>query len=336
MAQIGMVGLGRMGANMVRRLLKAGHQCVVYDVDAKAVNELSQHGAVGAASLRELVAGLVQPRAVWLMVPAALVDQELADLSALLAEGDIVIDGGNSHYLDDLRRGRDLQARGIHYVDVGTSGGVMGIERGYCLMIGGDAAIVGHLDPIFASLAPGSPESSPLGQEANQRRAEGGYLHCGPQGAGHFVKMVHNGIEYGVMAAYAEGLNILRHANIGKQTQVADAETTPLRNPEYYQFDLDLPDIAEVWRHGSVISSWLLDLTAKALREDPDLGGFAGRVSDSGEGRWTLAAAIDEGVPVPVISAALFERFQSRGNGDYADRLLSAMRKQFGGHQEKK
>jgi 6-phosphogluconate dehydrogenase len=325
-----------MGANMVRRLTQAGHQCVVYDVDPKAVNELSKSGAVGTASLAALVSGLKEPRAIWLMVPAALVDRELAALSPLLARGDIVIDGGNSHYLDDLRRGRELKARGVHYVDVGTSGGVMGIERGYCLMIGGDAAIVGHLDPIFAALAPGSAESSGAGHETNEQRAESGYLHCGPQGAGHFVKMVHNGIEYGVMAAYAEGLNILRHANIGKRSQESDAETTPLRNPEYYQFDLDLPEIAEVWRHGSVISSWLLDLTAKALREDSNLGEYAGRVSDSGEGRWTLAAALDEGVPAPVISAALFERFQSRGNADYADRVLSAMRKQFGGHQEKK
>jgi len=325
-----------MGANMVRRLTKAGHQCVVYDVDPKAVNELTKSGVMGTASLAELVTGLKQPRAIWLMVPAALVDRELAALSPLLSKGDILIDGGNSLYLDDLRRGRDLQARGIHYVDVGTSGGVMGIERGYCLMIGGDAAIVGHLEPIFAALAPGSAKSSRVGEQTNEQRAENGYLHCGPQGAGHFVKMVHNGIEYGVMAAYAEGLNILRHANIGKHTQDADAETTPLRNPEYYQFDLDLPEIAEVWRHGSVISSWLLDLTAEALRGDPDLAEYAGRVSDSGEGRWTLAAALDEGVPAPVISAALFERFQSRGNADYADRLLSAMRKQFGGHKEKK
>lgn len=335
MAQLGMVGLGRMGANMVRRLTQAGHQCVVYDVDAKAVDKLSGEGVVGATSLAKLVAGLAEPRAIWLMVPAALVDRELAALSPLLVKGDIVVDGGNSHYLDDLRRGRELKARGIHYVDVGTSGGVMGIERGYCLMIGGDAAIVGHLDPIFSALAPGSVESSTGAHQTNEQRAENGYLHCGPQGAGHFVKMVHNGIEYGVMAAYAEGLNILRHANIGKRTQDSDAETTPLRNPEYYQFDLDLPEIAEVWRHGSVISSWLLDLTARALRNDSDLGEYAGRVSDSGEGRWTLAAAIDEGVPAPVISAALFERFQSRGNGDYADRLLSAMRKQFGGHNEK-
>jgi len=336
MAQIGMVGLGRMGANMVRRLTKAGHQCVVYDVDPKAVKELSQHGARGTASLAELAAALGKPRAIWLMVPAALVDRELAVLSPLLTTGDIVIDGGNSHYLDDLRRGRELKSRGIHYVDVGTSGGVMGIERGYCLMIGGDAGIVEHLDPIFAALAPGPAGSSNGGAKTSVRKAESGYLHCGPQGAGHFVKMVHNGIEYGVMAAYAEGLNILRHANIGKQAQDSDAETTPLRNPEYYQFELNLPDIAEVWRHGSVISSWLLDLTAIALRDDADLHEYKGRVSDSGEGRWTLAAALDEGVPAPVISAALFERFQSRGNADYADRLLSAMRKQFGGHAEKK
>jgi 6-phosphogluconate dehydrogenase len=326
-----------MGANMVRRLTRAGQQCVVFDVDAVAVRSLAQPGVTGTASLSELVAALAKPRAIWLMVPAALVDQELATLVPLLTPGDIIIDGGNSHYHDDIRRGRDLKSRGIHYIDVGTSGGVMGIERGYCLMIGGDKAIVEHLTPIFAALAPGAAtDSSTGGQEINKSPAEHGYFHCGPQGAGHFVKMVHNGIEYGVMGAYAEGLNILRDANIGKQLQKADAETTPLRNPEYYQFDLNLPEIAEVWRHGSVISSWLLDLTAKALRGDAELKEYAGRVSDSGEGRWTLAAAIDEGVPAPVISAALFGRFQSRGNADYADRLLSAMRKQFGGHDEKK
>jgi 6-phosphogluconate dehydrogenase len=318
-----------MGANMVRRLTRAGHQCVVHDVDATAVRSLAQGGEVrGAASVSELVTALTKPRAIWLMVPAALVDQELAILLPLLSAGDIVIDGGNSHYQDDIRRGRDLRSRGMHYVDVGTSGGVMGIERGYCLMIGGEKAVVEHLTPIFAALAPGAVEpKSP---------AEQGFLHCGPQGAGHFVKMVHNGIEYGVMAAYAEGLNILHDANIGKRAQTADAETTPVRDPEYYQFELNLPDIAEVWRHGSVIGSWLLDLTAKALRGDAELGEYAGRVSDSGEGRWTLAAAIDEGVPVPVMSAALFGRFQSRGNALYADRLLSAMREQFGGHHEKK
>jgi 6-phosphogluconate dehydrogenase len=337
MQQLGMIGLGRMGANMVRRLTQAGQQCVVYDVDAKVVRSLTQGGVIGTGSLPELVAVLTKPRAIWLMVPAALVDHELEVLVPLLTPGDIVIDGGNSHYHDDIRRGRDLKSRGIHYVDVGTSGGVMGIERGYCLMIGGEKAIVEHLTPIFAALAPGAgTDSAKSGQATNESPAEHGYLHCGPQGAGHFVKMVHNGIEYGVMAAYAEGLNILRGANIGKQLQKADAETTPLRNPEYYQFDLNLPEIAEVWRHGSVISSWLLDLTATALRGDAELKEYAGRVSDSGEGRWTLASAIDEGVPALVISAALFGRFQSRGNADYADRLLSAMRKQFGGHDEKK
>jgi len=337
MQQLGMIGLGRMGANMVRRLTQAGQQCVVYDVDPKAVCSVIEHGVIGKPSLPELVAALTKPRAIWLMVPAALVDHELEVLTPLLTPGDIVIDGGNSHYHDDIRRGRDLKSRGIHYIDVGTSGGVMGIERGYCLMIGGEKAIVEHLTPIFAALASGAAtDSSKGGQEINKSPAEKGYFHCGPQGAGHFVKMVHNGIEYGVMAAYAEGLNILRDANIGKQQQKVDAETTPLRNPEYYQFDLNLPEIAEVWRHGSVISSWLLDLTAKALRGDAELKEYAGRVSDSGEGRWTLAAAIDEGVPAPVISAALFGRFQSRGNADYADRLLSAMRKQFGGHDEKK
>ena len=338
MPQLGMIGLGRMGANMVRRLTKAGQHCVVYDVDAKAVSSVAQGGVVGTASLAELVAALAKPRAIWLMVPAALVDHELEVLTPLLAKGDIVIDGGNSHYQDDIRRGRELKSRGIHYIDVGTSGGVMGIERGYCLMIGGEKAVVEHLTPIFAALAPGAAtDSSKGGHEKSKSPAEQGYFHCGAQGAGHFVKMVHNGIEYGLMEAYAEGLNILRHANIGKQQQQkGDAETTPLRNPEYYQFDLNLPEIAEVWRHGSVISSWLLDLTAQALRGDADLKEYAGRVSDSGEGRWTLAAAIDEGVPAPVISAALFGRFQSRGNADYADRLLSAMRKQFGGHDEKK
>ena len=338
MQQLGMIGLGRMGANMVRRLTQAGHQCVVYDVDPKVVCSVIERGVIGKPSLPELVAALTKPRAIWLMVPAALVDHELEVLTPLLTPGDIVIDGGNSHYHDDIRRGRDLKSRGIHYIDVGTSGGVMGIERGYCLMIGGETAIVEHLTPIFAALAPGSAgDSSMGGHEINKTPAENGYFHCGAQGAGHFVKMVHNGIEYGVMAAYAEGLNILRDANIGKQQhQKADAETTPLRNPEYYQFDLNLPEIAEVWRHGSVISSWLLDLTAKALRGDAQLKEYAGRVSDSGEGRWTLAAAIDEGVPAPVISAALFGRFQSRGNADYADRVLSAMRKQFGGHDERK
>jgi 6-phosphogluconate dehydrogenase len=335
--QLGMVGLGRMGADMVRRLTKAAHECVVYDVDAKSVSSLAQRGVLGTASPAQLVAALRPPRAIWLMVPAAVVDQELAKLVPLLAPGDIVIDGGNSYYHDDIRRGFELKSRGLHYLDVGTSGGVMGIERGYCLMIGGEKSIVEHLKPIFAALAPGAAmDSHVTGEERSKRTAEQGYLHCGPQGAGHFVKMVHNGIEYGVMASYAEGLNIFRHANIGKQSQQADAETTPLRNPKFYQYDLNVPEIAEVWRHGSVISSWLLDLTAKALRNDSDLSEYAGRVSDSGEGRWTLETAIDEGVPAPVIGAALFSRFQSRGNADYADRLLSAMRKQFGGHDEKK
>lgn len=336
MPQLGMIGLGRMGANMVRRLTKAGHLCVVYDVHAEAVKALEQPGVLGAASLEQLVAALTKPRTIWLMVPAALVDQEIALLVPLLAAGDIVIDGGNSYYRDDMRRGAELKARGIHYVDVGTSGGVAGVERGYCLMIGGEKTIVEHLTPIFAALAPGvDANSRTVGDKKTQSTAESGYWHCGAQGAGHFVKMIHNGIEYGVMASYAEGLNILRNANIGTQRHDADAETTPLRDPECYQFDLNLPQIAEVWRHGSVIGSWLLDLTAQALRDDPDLKDYAGRVSDSGEGRWTLAAAIDEGVPAPVIGAALFERFQSRGNADYANRVLSAMRKQFGGHDEK-
>jgi 6-phosphogluconate dehydrogenase len=335
--QLGMVGLGRMGADMVRRLTRAAHECVVYDVNAKAVSTLAQRGIVGTASPAQLVAALKPPRAIWLMVPAAVVDQELEKLVPLLVPGDIVIDGGNSYYRDDLRRGLELKSRGIHYIDVGTSGGVMGIERRYCLMIGGEREIVEHLKPIFATLAPGlSKDSDATEAERGKSTAEQGYLHCGPQGAGHFVKMVHNGIEYGVMASYAEGLNIFRHANIGKQSQHADAETAPVREPKFYQYDLNIPEIAEVWRRGSVISSWLLDLTAKALRNDPDLTEYAGRVSDSGEGRWTLASAIDEGVPAPVIGAALFGRFQSRGDADYADRLLSAMRKQFGGHDEKK
>lgn len=337
MAQLGMIGLGRMGANMVRRLAKAGHQCVVYDVHPEAVEALQQPNVVGAASLKTLVSALAPPRAIWLMVPAAVVDPELAALVPLLAAGDTVIDGGNSYYHDDIRRSAELKARGIHYLDVGTSGGVAGVERGYCLMIGGEQQIVQSLTPIFAALAPGAAaDLRTADDDYHLGTADQGYLHCGPNGAGHFVKMVHNGIEYGVMAAYAEGLNILRNANIGKQQREADAETTPLRNPEHYQFDLNLAQVTEVWRHGSVISSWLLDLTAQALRNDADLKNYAGRVSDSGEGRWTLAAAIDEGVPAPVISAALFERFQSRGHADYADRLLSAMRKQFGGHDEKK
>ncbi|HTP41001.1 MAG TPA: decarboxylating 6-phosphogluconate dehydrogenase [Nitrospiria bacterium] len=334
--QIGMIGLGRMGANMVRRLLKGGHECVVYDVNADAVTALVDSGALGTKTLNEMVSRLSAPRAVWLMVPAAVVDEQLASLVPLLEAGDTVIDGGNSYYRDDIRRGAELKGRGVHYVDVGTSGGVFGRERGYCLMIGGETAAVTRLRPVFASLAPGV-ESAPRtpGRGTRDGTAEQGFLHCGPHGAGHFVKMVHNGIEYGLMAAYAEGLNILRHADVGLHPRAADAETAPLRHPEWYQYKLDLPEIAELWRRGSVISSWLLDLTARALLDDPGLERFTGRVSDSGEGRWTVEAAIDEGVPAPVISAALFGRFTSRGNADDADRLLSAMRKQFGGHDEK-
>src|SRR5665213_1721042 len=338
--QIGMVGLGRMGANMVRRLMRGGHTCVAYDVNSSAVAALTKDGATGATSVDAFAGALTKPRAIWMMVPAAVVDATIDTLVQHLEAGDILIDGGNSHYVDDIRRAAAIKAKGIHYVDAGTSGGVWGFDRGFCLMIGGERDVVQHLGPIFETLAP-PKESVPqtparATAPSHTSTAEHGYLHCGPSGAGHFVKMVHNGIEYGVMAAYAEGLNILRHANVGAQHREADAETTPLRSPEYYQFDLSLPEIAEVWRHGSVISSWLLDLTAHALRDDPELKGYAGRVSDSGEGRWTLAAAIEEGVPTPVIGAALFERFQSRGNADYADKLLSAMRKQFGGHDEKK
>lgn len=330
--QLGMLGLGRMGANMVRRLLKAGHQCVVYDRIPATVKNVAGEGAVGSDSLRDFVTRLQKPRVVWLMVPAAVVDPTLEELATLLEPGDIVIDGGNSWYRDDLERAQRLKQRRLHYVDCGTSGGVFGLERGYCLMIGGELEVVQRLEPIFASLAPGRQGAASDGKGS----AELGYLHCGPNGAGHFVKMVHNGIEYGLMAAYAEGLNILRHANVGSKPVEADAETTPLRDPAAYQYDLDLAQIVELWRHGSVISSWLLDLTANALRDDAALSQFAGRVSDSGEGRWTLAAAIDEGVPAPVLSAALFERFQSRGNAEYAGRVLSAMRKQFGGHEEKR
>jgi 6-phosphogluconate dehydrogenase len=335
--QIGMIGLGRMGANMVQRLMNHGHQCVVFDINADAVGNLAAHGAVGAHSLEDFIAQLSKPRAIWLMLPAAIVDQELTALAPLLEAGDIVIDGGNSFYRDDIRRGAELKQKGIHYVDVGTSGGIAGLAGGYCLMIGGEPEIVSHLHPIFASLAPGVEAAAPApGRENSNSTAEQGFLYCGPHGAGHFVKMVHNGIEYGIMEAYAEGFNILRKANIGKRQRPVDAETTPLRNPEYYQYELDLPEIAEVWRRGSVIRSWLLDLTAAALLEDPDLKNFEGRVSDSGEARWTIAAAIDEEVPVPVISAALYGRFESRDETDYADRLLSALRKQFGGHAEKK
>jgi 6-phosphogluconate dehydrogenase len=334
--QLGMIGLGRMGANMVRRLLKGGHRCVVFDMSAKAIEELAQEGATASSNPGDLVKKLEQPRAIWLMVPAAVVDKTIADVAAHLQPGDVLIDGGNSYYIDDIRRSKELTSKGIHYVDVGTSGGVWGLERGYCMMIGGDAAVVKHLDPIFRTLAPGigTIPRTP-GREKLNGTAESGYLHCGPSGAGHFVKMVHNGIEYGVMAAYAEGLGVLRDANVGKQKTVIDAETTPLRDPEHYQYDINLRDVAEVWRRGSVIASWLLDLTATALVEDPALSKFAGRVSDSGEGRWTIKAAIDEGVPVPVLSAALYQRFASRGDADYQDKLLSAMRYEFGGHLEK-
>jgi 6-phosphogluconate dehydrogenase len=334
--QIGMVGLGRMGANMVRRLLGGGHQSVVFDMSPKAVEELVKDGAEGAADIPTFVEKLQKPRAIWMMVPAAVVESTIADLLPHLEAGDILIDGGNSYYVDDIRRARELSGKGIHYVDVGTSGGVWGLERGYCMMIGGETEVVSHLDPIFSRLAPGTGDAPRTpGRENIGGTAESGYLHCGENGAGHFVKMVHNGIEYGVMAAYAEGLGVLRAANIGKQTSTADAETTPLRDPEHYQYELNLSDIAEVWRRGSVIASWLLDLTATALVEDQSLSKFAGRVSDSGEGRWTIKAAIDEAVPVPVLSAALYQRFSSRGDADYQDKLLSAMRFQFGGHLEK-
>jgi 6-phosphogluconate dehydrogenase len=335
--QIGMIGLGRMGANMTRRLLRAGHECVIFDMFPKAVLELTQEKAIGSSSLEDFVKKLKKPRAVWLMVPAAVVDKTITDLLPLLERDDILIDGGNSYYVDDLRRASELALKGIHYVDVGTSGGIWGLERGYCMMIGGEDAVIERLDPIFASLAPGIGKDIPRtpGREKIGGTAEQGYLHCGPNGAGHFVKMVHNGIEYGLMAAYAEGLGVLRSANAGKRKHDVDAETTPLRDPEYYQYDLNLRDITEVWRRGSVIASWLLDLTASALVEDPALAKFAGRVSDSGEGRWTIKAAIDEGVPVPVLTTALYERFASRGDADYQDRLLSAMRFGFGGHLEK-
>jgi len=331
-----MIGLGRMGTNMVRRLRKAGHQCVVYDVQAEAVQVLAKEGAIGATSLEDLAKKLKPPRAVWMMVPAAVVDPTLKTLVPFLERDDVVIDGGNSYYHDDLRRAAELKPKGIHYVDVGTSGGVWGSERGYCLMIGGEKSVVQRIDPIFAALAPSIDEAPRTpGREKLGGTAEHGYLHCGPSGAGHFVKMVHNGIEYGMMAAYAEGLNILKHANAGKEKRTVDAETTPLRNPELYLYDLNLADVAEVWRRGSVIASWLLDLAAIALLDSPDLAKFAGRVSDSGEGRWTIAAAIDESVPAPVLSAALYERFSSRGEADFADKLLSALRYQFGGHKEK-
>ncbi|MBV8722449.1 MAG: decarboxylating 6-phosphogluconate dehydrogenase [Candidatus Eremiobacteraeota bacterium] len=333
--QLGMIGLGRMGANMVRRLMRAGHTCVVYDRDANAVQAIAKDGATGAASLQEFVSKLAPPRAAWLMVPAAVVDSSVAELSPLMAKGDALIDGGNSYYIDDIRRASSLRSSGIDYLDVGTSGGVWGLERGYCMMIGGPDAAVKRLDPIFAALAPGRGDIDRTpGRDKLGGTAEMGYLHCGPSGAGHFVKMVHNGIEYGIMAAYAEGLGVLKSANVGKQKQVENAETTPLRDPEYYQYDLNLTDVTEVWRRGSVIASWLLDLTAAALTEDPQLSKFEGRVSDSGEGRWTIKAAIDEAVPVPVLSAALYARFASRGESEFQNKLLSAMRYEFGGHLE--
>jgi 6-phosphogluconate dehydrogenase len=334
--QLGMIGLGRMGANMVRRLMRAGHPCVVHDVHPPAIDALVAEGAVPASSLEALAGALEPPRAVWLMLPAAVVDATLAGLAPLLAEGDILIDGGNSYYRDDLRRAAELRERGIHYVDAGTSGGVWGLQRGYCLMLGGEEAVVKHLEPLLAALAPGFEAAARTpGRTGTPSSAERGYLYCGPSGAGHFVKMVHNGIEYGLMAAYAEGLNVLHQANAGKEENIADAETAPLRNPEYYQYDLPVAEIAELWRRGSVVGSWLLDLTAAALHESPDLAGYAGRVADSGEGRWTVAAAVDEGVPAPVLTSALYARFSSRGEADFAEKCLSAMRFQFGGHREK-
>ena len=333
--QLGMIGLGRMGSDMTRRLLQKGHDCVVFDTHAEVVDQLQQAGAKAADSLQHFVAQLVQPRVIWLMLPTAVVEQELAALIPLLNKGDIVIDGGNSYYCDDIARARELKKSGIHYLDVGTSGGIFGLERGYCLMIGGEPEIVEAVSPIFAALAPGGEGVEVTAGRGNSSTAEQGYLYCGAQGAGHFVKMIHNGIEYGMMAAYAEGLNILRNANIGKRSHDIDAETTPLRHPEHYQYEFALPDIVEVWRRGSVISSWLLDLTANALHEDPNLEHYSGIVSDSGEGRWTIKAAIDEAVPAPVLSAALYERFSSRGNSDFGNKVLSAMRHQFGGHNEK-
>jgi 6-phosphogluconate dehydrogenase len=335
--QLGIVGLGRMGANMARRLMRDGHEIVAYDVNPDAVSALAGEGATGASSLPDLAAKLSAPRAVWVMVPAGeITEQTVADVAGVLESGDAIVDGGNSYYRDDIRRAEKVGEKGVDYVDCGTSGGVFGLERGYCLMIGGPDRAVERLDPIFAALAPGvdSAERTP-GRSGEVSPAENGYLHCGPNGAGHFVKMVHNGIEYGIMAAYAEGLNILKNANAGKVQREADAETAPLDHPEYYQYDLDLPEVTEVWRRGSVIGSWLLDLTAASMQESPDLSDFAGRVSDSGEGRWTSIAAIDEGVPAPVLTAALYERFGSRGNDEFADKVLSAMRKQFGGHDEK-
>lgn len=335
--ELGMIGLGRMGANMVRRIMRGGHTCVVFDMNPENVKLLAGEGAVGAASLDDFAANLRPPRAAWMMVPAGAVDATLRDLAVHLQKGDIVIDGGNSYYIDDMRRAKELEPKGLRYLDVGTSGGIWGLERGYCMMIGGESEAVRHLDPIFKALAPGRGDIPRTpGREKVAGTAEEGYLHCGPSGAGHFVKMVHNGIEYGLMAAFAEGFNILRHANIGNQTREVDAETTPLRNPERYQYDLNLADIAEVWRRGSVVSSWLLDLNARALLQQRDLAGFSGHVSDSGEGRWTITAAIEEGAPAPVLSTALYQRFTSRGEDDFADKLLSAMRYEFGGHLEKK
>ncbi len=334
--QLGMIGLGRMGANMVRRLIKAGHECIVFDIFPKAVEDMVKEKAVGSASIADMVSKMQKPRALWLMVPAAIVDKSIAEILPLLDSDDILIDGGNSYYIDDIRRAKELTKKNIHYVDVGTSGGVWGLERGYCMMIGGEKEVVTHLDPIFKALAPGKGniERTP-GRDKFGGTAESGYLHCGPNGAGHFVKMVHNGIEYGLMAAYAEGFNIMQHANVGKSTHAVDAETTPLRDPEHYQYDLNLPDIAELWRRGSVVASWLLDLSAIALLKDPTLAKFSGQFSDSGEGRWTIKAAIDEAVPAPVLTTALYERFSSRGEAAFADKLLSAMRFEFGGHHEK-
>jgi 6-phosphogluconate dehydrogenase len=333
--QLGMIGLGRMGANIVRRLMRDGHDCVVYDVGPEAVAELEGEGATGSSSLEEFVQKLEKPRVAWVMIPAGITERVVMQVADLMEPGDIIIDGGNSFYRDDIDRAKALAQKGIHYVDVGTSGGVFGLERGFCLMIGGEDDVVSHLDPLFKTIAPGTDAAPPTPGRHNGSTAADGYLHCGPNGAGHFVKMVHNGIEYGIMAAYAEGFNVLHKANVGRADVEVDAETAPLQDAEYYQFDLDIPEVAELWRRGSVVASWLLDLTAAALAESPTLEDFSGRVSDSGEGRWTIRAAIDEGVPVPVLSASLYERFSSRGEALYADRLLSAMRKQFGGHAEK-
>ncbi len=334
--QLGMIGLGRMGANMVRRLMKAGHECVVYNRSPGPVQQMEQEGAIGATDLDDLVAKLDKPRTVWLMVPAAVVDQQIDDLCGRLEAGDIIIDGGNSYYKDDIARAARLQAHGIHYLDVGTSGGVWGLERGYCLMIGGDDGSVAHLQPAFAALAPGLGDIPRTNDRSEPPKpSEQGYLHCGPAGAGHFVKMVHNGIEYALMAAYAEGFNILKHAGIGKHRHDVDAETSPLSNPEHYQYDIDVAEVAELWRRGSVVASWLLDLTAASLQDDPQLAAFGGRVSDSGEGRWTSIAAIETGTPAPLLTTALYERFNSRGEADFANKILSAMRFQFGGHHEK-